>query len=83
MKPTEKARIFRNGRSQAVRIPLHYRFTQSEVFIQRDPNTGVISLSEKPFPPTMAEIFARFDEAGGAEFTLERDLSLPPERESL
>ncbi len=83
MQQTEKARVFQNGRSQAVRIPAEYRFKASEVYIHRDPQSGVVSLSEKPFRRPSEEIFAEFDAAGGAEFEMERDMSLPPERELL
>ncbi len=31
----ETAKIFENGRSQAVRLPKKYRFTGSEVYVQR------------------------------------------------
>lgn len=31
----ETAKIFENGRSQAVRLPKQYRFSGEEVFIQR------------------------------------------------
>lgn len=31
----ETAKIFENGRSQAVRLPKKFRFTSEEVFIQR------------------------------------------------
>lgn len=31
----ETAKIFENGRSQAVRLPKQYRFTGEEVFVQR------------------------------------------------
>ena len=79
--PVQKARVFRNGRSQAVRIPASYRFATDEVYIHRDPETGVISLSEKPFRSRMEEIFKLFDEAGASDFVLERDLSLPPDRD--
>lgn len=78
---SEKARVFRNGRSQAVRIPASYRFSTDEVYIQQDPKTGVISLSEKPFRSSMADLLARFDEAGAIDFVIERDLSLPDERD--
>lgn len=42
------AKIFFTGRSQAVRLPLAYRFAGSQVFIRRDPNTGDVILSRKP-----------------------------------
>ncbi len=31
----DKAKIFENGRSQAVRLPKEYRFDDSEVFIKK------------------------------------------------
>lgn len=48
MPQLSKAKVFMNGRSQAVRIPAEYRFTTDEVYIRRDPNTGDIILSQGP-----------------------------------
>jgi antitoxin VapB len=45
---TQKAKLFTNGRSQAVRLPAAYRFEGKEVFIRRDPLTGDVILSRKP-----------------------------------
>ena len=42
------AKLFTNGRSQAVRLPAAYRFDTKEVFIRRDPETGDVVLSRKP-----------------------------------
>src|ERR1700675_3247139 len=42
------AKIFRNGRSQAVRLPVEYRFEGSEVYVRRDPGTGDVILSRRP-----------------------------------
>jgi len=42
------AKLFANGRSQAVRLPAEYRFDATEVFIRRDPTTGDVILSRKP-----------------------------------
>jgi antitoxin VapB len=42
------AKIFQNGRSQAVRLPAAYRFDCAEVYISRDPATGNVILSRKP-----------------------------------
>jgi antitoxin VapB len=42
------AKLFRNGRSQAVRLPADYRFEGSEVYIRRDPATGDVILSRRP-----------------------------------
>ena len=45
---THIAKLFRNGRSQAVRLPAEYRFDTTEVYIRRDPETGDVILSRKP-----------------------------------
>ncbi|MBC7719630.1 MAG: AbrB/MazE/SpoVT family DNA-binding domain-containing protein [Chitinophagaceae bacterium] len=44
----QTAKIFATGRSQAVRLPLAFRFDVAEVFIRRDPATGDVVLSRKP-----------------------------------
>ena len=42
------AKIFTNGRSQAVRLPMAFRFDTTEVFIRQDPASGDVILSKKP-----------------------------------
>ena len=42
------AKLFQNGRSQAVRLPVEFRFTQKEVYIRRDPLSGDVVLSRRP-----------------------------------
>jgi antitoxin VapB len=44
----QTAKIFATGRSQAVRLPLEFRFNESEVFIRKDPVSGDVVLSRKP-----------------------------------
>ena len=44
----QTAKLFRNGRSQAVRLPADFRFSGSEVFVRRDPKTGDVILSRRP-----------------------------------
>lgn len=39
------AKLFKNGRSQAVRLPAEFRFQGDEVSIRRDPTTGDVILS--------------------------------------
>ena len=41
-------KLFRNGRSQAVRLPSEYRFEGSEVYVRRDPDSGDVILSRRP-----------------------------------
>jgi antitoxin VapB len=42
------AKLFRNGRSQAVRLPSEFRFEGSEVYVRRDPESGDVVLSRRP-----------------------------------
>jgi antitoxin VapB len=42
------AKLFRNGRSQAVRLPSEYRFVGSEVYVRRDPAIGDVIFSRRP-----------------------------------
>ena len=42
------AKLFRTGRSQAVRLPAEFRFEGNEVFIRKDPSTGDVILSRRP-----------------------------------
>ncbi|MGB4117843.1 MAG: AbrB/MazE/SpoVT family DNA-binding domain-containing protein [Polaromonas sp.] len=44
----QTAKVFATGRSQAVRLPLEFRFDVAEVFIRRDASTGDVVLSKKP-----------------------------------
>jgi antitoxin VapB len=46
---SKTAKLFKNGASQAVRLPSEFRFEGDEVFISRDPVTGNVVLSAKAF----------------------------------
>jgi antitoxin VapB len=79
MASVEKARVFKNGRSQAVRIPAEYRFKTEEVYIRRDPQTGDLILSESP--KKWEHIFAVLDAADFPDdFLADRDQGLSQER---
>ena len=79
---SSKAKVFMSGRSQAVRIPMEYRFSTDEVYIRRDPATGDVILSQAP--GSWAEIFAALDAAGVPEdFLAERNQGAPQHRENL
>jgi antitoxin VapB len=80
----QKAKVFTNGRSQAVRLPAEFRFPTREVYIRRDPHSGDVILSRKP--ADWKAIFAALDRAKiPADFMEEgdRDRSLPTERDVL
>jgi len=44
----QTAKIFKNGRSQAVRLPAAFRFESDEVYIRQDPESGDVILSRRP-----------------------------------
>jgi antitoxin VapB len=79
----QKAKVFRNGRSQAVRIPAEYRFNSDEVYVRRDQQTGDLILSQRA-PSDWDEIFAAVDAAGFSEdFMADRDQGTAERREPL
>jgi len=45
----DKAKIFKNGRSQAVRLPKKYRFEGDEVYIKKSGNTVVLIPKDNPW----------------------------------
>ena len=47
----EIAKLFTNGKSQAVRLPQKYRFEGREVYIKRIGNTVVLIPKDNPWEP--------------------------------
>ena len=75
------AKVFRNGRSQAVRLPVEYRFDGSEVYIRRDPDSGDVILSHRP--ESWNDFFELADRIGvPADFMSERG-DAPPQKRKL
>jgi len=60
------AKLFLNGRSQAVRLPAEFRFEGREVFIRQDQTTGDVILSRRP-------------ESWDSFFKLRREANIPEE----
>ncbi len=76
------AKLFMNGRSQAVRLPKDYRFDCDEVYIRKDPETDDIIISKKP--GTWDGFFKLLETVDVPEdFMAERDSEIPPERDLL
>jgi antitoxin VapB len=79
---SQVAKLFNNGRSQAVRLPAAYRFDTDEVFIRRDPETGDVILSRKP--EDWAGFFAAIEGAVPADFLDARERAqAAPDRDPL
>lgn len=75
----QTAKLFRNGRSQAVRLPADFRFAGSEVYIRRDPATGDVILSRRP--DSWQDFFDMVDGLDIPEdFMSDRDTSPPQKR---
>ena len=74
------AKLFMNGRSQAVRLPVNYRFDCDEVYIRKDPETGDVILSKKP--GSWDDFFKMMENIEIPEdFMSERDNEIPQERD--
>jgi antitoxin VapB len=74
------AKLFRNGRSQAVRLPVDLRFEGEEVYIRQDPTTGDVILSRRP---DSWESFFKLTEQAGVpdDFMSDRQDEAPQKRE--
>jgi antitoxin VapB len=73
------AKLFRNGRSQAVRLPADFRFSGSEVYVRRDPETGDVILSRRP--DSWQDFFDLVDTLDiPHDFMSDRDTSPPQKR---
>jgi antitoxin VapB len=69
---SDVAKVFKNGRSQAVRLPVAFRFDTPEVFVRRDPSTGDVILSSRP--TDWEDLLKAVDRVGaeGADFLVDR-----------
>jgi antitoxin VapB len=84
MPQTRVAKLFKNGASQAVRLPAEFRFEGDEVFVTRDDITGSVVLSDRPGAKVWRDFFEmmRSIEAPD-EFMSDRPLNLPPREREL
>jgi antitoxin VapB len=73
------AKLFKNGRSQAVRLPKEFRFEGTEVAVRRDPETGEVVLSQPPAQPskTLREWFDLFHSLEIPEDIFKREVRMP------
>ena len=75
------AKLFRNGRSQAVRLPSDFRFQGSEVYVRRDPATGDVILSRRP--ESWQDFFELTKTIGVPEDFLADRGDVPPQKRKL
>lgn len=70
------AKIFVNGRSQAVRLPQEFRFSGTQVRVTRQ-GRGVLL---EPLSPTVDDWFAELDQFKGEKFLADRRQPAAPSR---
>jgi antitoxin VapB len=76
----QTAKLFMNGRSQAVRLPVDFRFDCDEVYISHDLDTGDVVLSKKP--GDWADFFALVDTTPvPQDFMADREQEDSPQRD--
>jgi antitoxin VapB len=73
----DSAKLFQNGKSQAVRLPKNYRFRGSKVYIKRMGN-AIILIPEDDSWQSMIESLSLFSD----DFMTERTQPAVEERES-
>jgi antitoxin VapB len=79
MSEPRTAKLFKNGASQAVRLPAEFRFDGDEVYISRDERTGDVVLSTHPGARSWAELFDLLHEIDVPEdFMSDRPMNAPP-----
>jgi antitoxin VapB len=76
MSKTETAKLFQNGRSQAVRLPREFRFQGDRVRIRRVAD-GILL---QPVIQNAAEWFAKLDELNTERFPTDRRQTVTPKR---
>jgi antitoxin VapB len=76
------AKLFRNGRSQAVRLPAEFRFEGNEVFIRKDSDTGNVILSRRPHS-SWKSFFKLRDQIGAPDDFMSDRGDGPPQRRKL
>jgi antitoxin VapB len=74
----DTAKIFKNGKSQAIRLPKEYRFQGSKVYVKQVGN-AVVLIPEQDSWQTLIESLAQFSD----DFMLERQQPPPQEREGV
>lgn len=84
MPRTKIARLFKNGASQAVRLPADFRFPGKIVYATKDETTGDVVLSERPGARLWDEIFERLNSIDvPADFMVERPMNRVPEEKNI
>jgi antitoxin VapB len=81
---TRTAKLFKNGASQAVRLPLEFRFEGEDVYVSRDEETGDVVLSRRPGAKTWRDFFDLMRTVDvPADYMATRPMNRPPRERKL
>ncbi|MGI9090175.1 MAG: antitoxin [Gemmatimonadaceae bacterium] len=84
MAETRIAKLFKNGASQAVRLPAEFRFEGDEVYVTRDDQTGDVVLSSRPGAKSWGEFFELMNSIDvPADFMVDRPMNVLPQERDL
>ena len=84
MTETKTAKLFKNGSSQAVRLPAEFRFEGTEVYVTRDEATGDVVLSRRPGVKVWREFFELMEFIKVPDdFMADRPMNQPPQERNL
>jgi len=84
MTETRRVKLFKNGASQAVRLPAEFRFENDEIYATRDDASGDVVLSTRPGARIWAEFFALIRTVDVPDdFMAERPMNIVPHERDL
>jgi len=84
MPRTKIAQLFKNGASQAVRLPAEFRFPGKSVYATHNEATGDVVLSTRPGAKHWEEFFARLRSVEvPRDFMAERPMNRLPEEKNI
>ncbi|MGA7522913.1 MAG: hypothetical protein WBW84_10555 [Acidobacteriaceae bacterium] len=84
MPQTKLVRLFKNGASQAVRLPAEFRFPGKTVYASRNEATGDVVLSTRPGASYWADFFRELRSIDVPnDFLVDRPMNRIPEEKNL
>ncbi|HLJ77499.1 MAG TPA: hypothetical protein VKT75_08800 [Acidobacteriaceae bacterium] len=84
MPQTKVVRLFKNGASQAVRLPAEFRFSGNTVYATKDETTGDVLLSQRPGASYWADFFRELRSIDvPSDFLVNRPMNRIPEERNI
>ena len=84
MPKTKLVRLFKNGASQAVRLPAEFRFPGTTVYATKDEATGDVVLSTRPGASYWGEFFRELRSIDVPDdFLVDRPMNRIPEEKTI